>query len=163
MQADSLESLEAVFGDWRSSKRHVRERVPDELIARARRSATVHGVGAVVKATAIDGRRLVEEGISGAKKGDRPAKRNSDAERRATASPQQSSPGCHSSKRVSVGRAKTAASVPSYSRLAFHASETSTHPLAEVETLAGVKVKVFQITTEMIPLLSALSSVGRAS
>ena len=48
-----------------------------------------------------------------------------------------------------------------YSRLEFPVAETTVRPLAEVETPAGMKVRVFAITPETVSLLSALSGPGR--
>lgn len=60
MEADSLDELVAAFGQWRRKKRHVRERVPDELLEQAIRATHVHGLGAVARATKLDPDRLVE-------------------------------------------------------------------------------------------------------
>jgi hypothetical protein len=60
MKVDSLDGLTAAFDRWRRKKSHIRERVPDELWERALRSARVHGIGAVARATKIEGRRLAK-------------------------------------------------------------------------------------------------------
>jgi hypothetical protein len=52
--------------------------------------------------------------------------------------------------------------VTSYSRIEFHTSEASAEPLAEVETPAGLKVRIFKVNAETVSLLSALSGLGRA-
>ena len=48
MKVDSLKDLESAFANWRRSKKHVREAVPEELLARARRAVKKHGLKAVV-------------------------------------------------------------------------------------------------------------------
>lgn len=59
MKTDSLAELETAFVRWRKTKRHVREQVPDQLYARARRAVRVHGLTAVVRATKLERSRLV--------------------------------------------------------------------------------------------------------
>jgi len=49
MKIDSLDGLERAFAEWRSRKKHAREAVPAELIARAQRATKKHGVKAVVR------------------------------------------------------------------------------------------------------------------
>ena len=58
MTVESLDELKKAFEVWRRRKRHVREPVPDELMARVRRAMGVHGLGPVSRATKIDRRRL---------------------------------------------------------------------------------------------------------
>jgi hypothetical protein len=58
MTDESLDNLSAAFRDWRSSKRTVKERVPDALIERARRAASVHGAGPVAYRLRISRERL---------------------------------------------------------------------------------------------------------
>jgi hypothetical protein len=55
---DSLEQLSAAFGEWRTGKRHLRERVPEELLRKARRMAKTYGVNRVARALKVDRRRL---------------------------------------------------------------------------------------------------------
>ena len=58
MVAESLDEIKLAFDAWRRSKKIRREPMPEVLVARARRAASVHGVGAVVKATKISYERL---------------------------------------------------------------------------------------------------------
>ena len=58
MENETLAGLTAAFADWRRKKRHVREAVPGELLERARGAIEVHGLGAVVRATKVEGMRL---------------------------------------------------------------------------------------------------------
>ena len=58
MTVDSLEQLEAAFGRWRTEKKHVREKMPEELLTRARRAATTYGCSRVAQAAKVDRRRL---------------------------------------------------------------------------------------------------------
>jgi hypothetical protein len=58
MKIDSLDELESAFALWRRAKKHAREPVPRELLARARRAAKKHGVRAVVRVTRVERARL---------------------------------------------------------------------------------------------------------
>ncbi len=58
MTVESLEELRAAFSEWRSQKKHRRDRTPDELLKRARAAAKIHGVGRVAREMNIDGRHL---------------------------------------------------------------------------------------------------------
>jgi hypothetical protein len=151
MRVDSLKRLEVVFDGWRSRKQHIRERVPEDLMARARRASAVHGVGAVARAAAIDCRRLADAtGSESRRARRRPARRSGNA-------------GSGRSKRGS-GRSgqNSATPTPAYSRIAFHASGPSAGPLAEVETAAGLNIRIFKVNAETVSLLSALNGPGRA-
>jgi hypothetical protein len=53
-----LDELAAAFSEWRSKKRHRRDRTPEDLVKRARAAALVHGSGAVARALKIDYRHL---------------------------------------------------------------------------------------------------------
>jgi hypothetical protein len=48
MKVDSLDGLRSAFEEWRRSKKHAREAMPEELLARARRAMERHGMRAVV-------------------------------------------------------------------------------------------------------------------
>src|SRR3972149_741686 len=58
MKVESLDELKSAFEEWRRSKRHVRESMPQELLARARRATKKHGVRAVVRVTRVGRARL---------------------------------------------------------------------------------------------------------
>lgn len=58
MTVDSMEELSGAFAQWRGKKRHPREEMPAELLDRARRAASVHGVNRVARALKVDRRRL---------------------------------------------------------------------------------------------------------
>jgi hypothetical protein len=58
VKVDTLEQLGAAFGEWRRGKKHPREKVPEELLKRARRSAEVHGEERVVRIAKVARRRL---------------------------------------------------------------------------------------------------------
>jgi hypothetical protein len=58
MEVESLAGLTRIFEEWRSKKRHVREAIPADLLARARRAARHHGPTAVARATKLDQGRL---------------------------------------------------------------------------------------------------------
>lgn len=60
MKEYSLDELAAAFGRWRRKKRHIRERVPDELWEQALGATHIHGTKAVARATRIEQYRLVE-------------------------------------------------------------------------------------------------------
>ena len=59
MKVDSLDELRLAFEEWRRSKKHAREAMPEELRARARRAIERHGVRAVVGVTRVEGGRLL--------------------------------------------------------------------------------------------------------
>lgn len=131
MKVDSLQELESTFAEWRRRKLHARERVPDELLARAQRATKEHGVTAVVRVTRVERTRLFGtpsvHKVAGAP------------------SPKQ--------KRVRE-------SGPSFSRLTLSAPSVPTpRPIAEVES-SGVTLRVFEQTPEMMGLLSAACSIG---
>ena len=58
MKDDSLGELRSAFAEWRRRKKHAREAVPEELLARARRATEKHGVRAVVGVTRVERARL---------------------------------------------------------------------------------------------------------
>ena len=68
MDGESLAELKAAFEKWRSSKRHVREAVPGELLQRARAAAGRHGWTAVARATKVDRSRLETDKSRGGKR-----------------------------------------------------------------------------------------------
>jgi hypothetical protein len=55
---ESLERLSAAVVEWRTGKKHEREKWPEALLKRARRAAKTHGVNPVVRALKVDRRRL---------------------------------------------------------------------------------------------------------
>jgi hypothetical protein len=160
MRVDSLGKLETVFGRWRAKKSHVRERVPEKLMERAGRAAAVHGVYAAARAAKIEYRRLAES-MAASKGASQLVQRGPDAESSAVArtTARRAKPAATAATRAK----KRPAAVPSYSRLEIPARETTTCPIAEVETPAGMKLRVFALTPETVALLSTLSGPGRAS
>lgn len=58
MKVDSLDELRSAFAEWRRRKKHAREAMPEELLARARRATEKHGVRAVVGVTRVERARL---------------------------------------------------------------------------------------------------------
>lgn len=138
MQVDSLESLKTAFHDWRSKKRHQKERVPEDLVMRARRCAMTYGASAVVRAVSIDYRRLAGQvPIADMDTNDR-----LNGARQTTA---------------------LAAPTPSYSRLEFFAPQAPDRPVFEIETPERLKLRVFQMTAETVSLLSTISGSWRVS
>lgn len=137
MKVDSLKDLESAFANWRRGKKHVREAMPEELLARARRAVNKHGLKAVVRATRVERARLFRNELAG-----RRARRG-----RTSKKPRRT-------KTVSRG-------VPGFSRLELCApSEPVVRPLAEVDTGTGVRLRVFEQTPEMLRLLSAACGFG---
>lgn len=59
MADESLSGLREAFEAWRRRKRHAREAIPAELMARARAAARHHGSAAVSRATGVSRDRLV--------------------------------------------------------------------------------------------------------
>jgi hypothetical protein len=136
MKIDSLEELESAFARWRRTKKHAREPVPDELLARARRATKKHGVTAVVRVTRVERARLFRSV---------PAGRAGRGE---------------TSKKARRGKAASR-SAPAFSRLELGApAEPGVRPLVEVETATGVKLRVFEQTPQMLSLLSAACGFG---
>lgn len=70
MKVDTLEQLGAAFGEWRRGKKHPREKVPEALLRRARRTAEVHGEERVVRIAKVDRRRLTGSWSSGGSGGE---------------------------------------------------------------------------------------------
>jgi hypothetical protein len=134
MKVDSLEELESAFAAWRRRKKYVREPMPEELRARAQQAMKKHGVGAVVRVTRIDQRRLLRT---------RPGHLKA------------SSVSGRSPKRKGLKE-----SVPAFSRVMLSApSAPSPRPLAEVEK-SGVTLRVFEETPGMVGLLCAACGFG---
>lgn len=137
MRIDSLDELGSAFAEWRRRKRHAREPMPAELLARARRATEQHGIAAVVGVTRVERARLFRtRKTSGKSQG---------ATSRKTAGVPQSAP------------------LPAFSRLELSAPAPlapSPRPIAEVETGSGVTLRVFAQTPEMMGLLSAVCGCG---
>lgn len=135
MKVDSLDELRAAFGAWRERKRHPREGVPDELIVQAQRAAKKHGVTAVVRATRLERARLFR----------------GQPERGIA---QDAKPG-------GAGAATGSTSV--FTRLELgNPPVLGPRPLAEVETAAGVRLRVFEATPEVMSLLALICRSGDA-
>jgi hypothetical protein len=60
---DSLEKLSTAFEEWRTQKKYPREKMPEELLRRARRAARAYGYRPVACATKVDRRRLKGAGV----------------------------------------------------------------------------------------------------
>jgi len=136
MKVDSLDELKSAFAEWRESKRHAREPIPEPLWARARRATKKHGVTAVVRVTRVERARLL---------GTRPARIAADRSASASSKPK-----------------GVPESVPTFSRLELSApSAPRPGPIAEVER-SGVTLRVFEPTPEMMGLLSAVCGLGGA-
>ena len=135
MKVDSLKDLESAFAQWRRRKKHAREPMPEELVARARRATKKHGLPAVVRVTRVERARLFRNAPGRARR------------ERATEKPA-------GAKTISRG-------APAFSRLELStASESSIRPLAEVETGTGVRLRVFEGTPQMLSLLSMACGFG---
>ena len=139
MSADSLLRLKSGFRRWRSKKQNIREAVPKALMERAYRAAAVHGPRAVAVAVKIDQTRL-SEGLAGKVK---------DGKKQVV----------HLRKTSKVYADR---SVPSFSRIEL-ARPAVAQPLAELETVSGLKLKVFTLTRETADLLVRLSRHGDVS
>lgn len=134
MKVDSLDELQAAFAAWRRQKRHAREPMPEELMARAHRAAKKHGEQAVVRVTRVERARLFRPPRAG-------TKAVQVTRKKAQADPR---------------------SVPVFTRLELSSPRTppSPRPIAEVETGAGVTRRVFEQTPELMGLLSAVCGLG---
>lgn len=153
MKVDSLDELSVAFEEWRRRKRHVREAMPQELLARARRATTKHGVGAVVRVTRVERARLFR-GRPASAKGQRA---------RSTDGLYRSSPARVKAQGAGGNKPQdVSGSVPTFSRLQVSApSAPKPRPIAEVET-SGVTLRVFERTPELMGLLSAACGIGGA-
>lgn len=136
MKVDSLQELEAAFSTWRRKKQSRYEKTPLRLLIRAREAAKKHGSTAVVQATGID-RKLL---------GNTPT---------------------DDSAEDTIGDKSTVPEAgfnegPAFSRLSLSAPmPPSAQPLIEIETAAGMKLRVFEQTPEILSLLSAACELGR--
>ena len=133
MKVESLEELRAAFAEWRSRKRHARERMPEGLLVRAREATKRHGVTAVVGVTRVQRSRLFRSTTAIAKS--------------------------HEAARTSAKDVPRP--VPTFSRLELGAPlAPSRGPVVEVETRSGLTLRVFQQTPEMMGLLCAVCGFG---
>lgn len=130
MKVDSLQQLEAAFATWRQEKQSRYEKTPLELLIRARQTAKKHGPTAVVQATGIDRKLLGQATLDDA--------------------------GETEANDEEVVLEPTAKAAPAYSRLSLSApTPKSAQPLVEIETAAGVKLRVFESTPEIMNMLAA--------
>jgi hypothetical protein len=134
MAVDTLPELKSVFEKWRRERANIRVPIPQALIERAQRAAASHGRAAVREATRIPARRLTSS-------------RAPDAGRAA--------------RRVGPPKSRIDA-IPAFSRVDLKAPHVAIHPLAEVETPSGVKLRIFGVTSEALALVNALCSKGGA-
>ena len=132
MADESLAGLREAFEAWRRRKRHAREAIPAELVARARAAARHHGPAAVSRATRVSRDRLVVARVD----------RSQAGAGSASIVPAYS--------RVEVA-APLAALPPS-----------TTPPFAEVETRSGLRVRFFTESGGALGLLSTLLDAGGA-
>jgi hypothetical protein len=132
MADESLVELGKAFAAWRRRKRHVREAVPEALMARARAAARQHGPAVVGRATGVQRDRLVV----------------GRAERRGVAG--------RSAAAASIVPAYSRVEMAATSAL------SSAQPIAEVETPSGLKVRLFVESGGALGLLSALLGAGGA-
>jgi hypothetical protein len=132
MADESLVELGAAFAAWRRRKRHVREAVPEALMARARAAARQHGPAAVGRATGVQRARLVV----------------ARAERRGVAG--------RSTPAASIVPAYSRV------EMAATAAPTSAQPFAEVEAPSGLKVRLFIESGGALGLLTAVLGAGGA-
>ena len=134
MKVESLGELESAFANWRRTKKHAREPMPEELLARARRATQKHGVTAVVRVTRVERARLFRG---------RPARTE-----------------VHGTTNTTPKGVPE--SVPTFTQLELGAPSTPRPgPIAEVE-MSGVTLRVFEQTPEMVGLLSAACGLGGA-
>lgn len=157
MRVDSLARLESAFRDWRRRKRHVRERIPEDLLERARRAISVHGAWRVGQTTGIEHSRLTKGSRKEAKVPRRATRKTGAATSEAVPLPAKSA----TQPMPAATRSNAAKGVPAYTRLALPAP-SSARPVAEVETTAGTKLRIFEVTPETVQLVSTLCQAGGA-
>lgn len=132
MADESLAELGDAFAAWRSRRRHAREAVPGELMARARAAARHHGPAAVGRATGVGRDRLV---VARAERG---------------------AGGGRAAAAASIVPAYSRVEV------AATAAPSSARPFAEVEAPSGLKVRLFIESGGALGLLTALLGAGGA-
>ena len=133
MKVDSLDELQAAFAAWRRQKKHPRETMPKELVARAHRAARKHGERAVVRVTRVERGRLFRQPL-------------------ADETPQ-----------VPEGKAAAQPRpAPAFTRVELSApgAPPTPRPIAEVETGSGVTLRMFEQTPELMGLFSAVCGLG---
>lgn len=134
MKVESLQELESAFAEWRRGKKYAREPMPEALLARARHATIKHGSTAVARVTRVEPSRLFRTGSGHAK----PALAPTGEQKRARGS------------------------TPTFSQLTLSApAAPSPRPIAEIER-AGVTLRVFEQTPEMMGLLCAACGLGAA-
>jgi hypothetical protein len=132
MADESLAGLREAFDAWRSRKRHAREAVPGDLMARARAAARHHGPAAVCRATRVQRDRLVVARI------------------------ERTQAGAGATSIVpAYSRVEVAPPAPAV-------VSSPTAPFAEVETPSGLTVRLFTESGGALGLLSALLGAGGA-
>jgi hypothetical protein len=156
-----LKKLAADFRAWRKRKQHVREPIPEDLMQRACRAARVHDVRSVAQATKLDQTRfgkLVKADADNLARRSKTRAAGANERKKLWPRPKKGRTGLQAGN----VRGKAAAMpVPSYSRIELSAPSATARPVAEVETAAGVKLKVFEVTPGTVSLLSALTAAGR--
>jgi len=130
MRVESLDELRSAFAEWRRGKKYLREPMPEELLARARRATERHGLRAVVGVTRVERARLFRSRLAGSKAAEGRTKGEG--------------PLVPMFSRLEL-------SAPSASR---------PRPIAEVQTGSGVTLRVFEQTPELMGLLSAVCGLG---
>ena len=153
MRIDSLAELDSAFRNWRKQRRHIRERIPEKLLERARRTATVHSAWRVAQTIGVAHARLTK-GLNR-----RPAQQGGAGARVTKPKAVSAKPG--RATVVAAARARKPLAPP-YSRLEISAPAASARPVAEVETPAGIRLRIFQVTPETVALLSTVSASGGA-
>ena len=132
MAVDSLVELKSVFDTWRRERKHIREPTPRALIARAMRAASVYGPTPVREATGISARHSLAAKRGGVRRAVQRAKRPKGE--------------------VAV--------IPAFSRIELGAPITWERPLVEVETPAGMKLRIFIASTDALSLVNVLCGKG---
>lgn len=134
MKVDSLDELQAAFAAWRKQKKHARESMPQELVARAHQAAKKHGERAVVRVTRVERARLFRHPRAGTR-AVQVARKEAQANSR---------------------------SVAAFTRVELSAPGAPPPPrlIAEVETGSGVTLRMFEPTPELMGLLSAVCGLG---
>ena len=132
MADESLAGLREAFEAWRRRKRHAREAIPVDLVARARAAARRHGPAAVSRATRVSRDRLVVARVARSQAG-----------------------AVAASIVPAYSRVEVAALAPAV-------PPSTPPPFAEIETRSGLRVRFFTETGGALGLLSALLDAGGA-
>jgi hypothetical protein len=127
MSKETLDSLKEAFKNWRVQKKFLREKIPDDLLRRAKNAATIYGIDNVVNAVQM--KRYYFDDILKEKKEYK--KHNS------------------KQKRPDVKK------IPIFSQIDLTPPHfTPSQPIMEIEKPNGTKLRLFTLNSEIMNCIS---------